>query len=385
LLRDRRQDQDPPAPPPPPTAQPGQLGLPGTRLEWEWEEDARPSALGRSDDRLGVIVSDGRFLWLDAATGKALMGGFLWPDDIRGETWGSVMVDGDTALVVALETFQPQLGDFPQTRSRVVAFDAEGKELWNLPELGDKHLYSATLGQGMALIGTHRGFEDNSLAAYQLSTGEIEWRYLADNYGFEKLITDGEHVYTTLVDAEGGGIAAYHLDSGALIWAEHDPAVHLSDDVVLDDGRLYILTQPGAVALNPANGEINWTVEVGLAPEAGMVARAPYLYVVPAPTAGLSNRPGVLSISTDDGSVAWHALAGLVADPLAANGDALWAVVRDLDEGTVSLSVLEAANGLERARIPLGTDVEEHYRLVANGDTVYVLGDTLRAYRIPRE
>ena len=26
-----------------------------------------------------------------------------------------------------------------------------------------------------------------------------------------------------------------------------------------------------------------------------------------------------------------------------------------------------------------------HYRLVANGDTVYVLGDSLRAYRIPRE
>ena len=33
---------DPPAPPPP-TAGPGQLGLPGTRLVWEWGEDARPS------------------------------------------------------------------------------------------------------------------------------------------------------------------------------------------------------------------------------------------------------------------------------------------------------------------------------------------------------
>lgn len=116
-----------------------------------------------------------------------------------------------------------------------------------------------------------------------------------------------------------------------------------------------------------------------------MVARAPLLYVVPAPTAGLSSRPGVLAINTEDGSIAWHALAGLVADPLAADGDALWAVVKDPEGGTVALSVLDAQTGLEQARLPLGTDLQENYALVADGDVAYVLGDSLTAYRIPRQ
>jgi hypothetical protein len=257
--------------------------------------------------------------------------------------------------------------------------------MWSLPELGDKHLYSATVGEGMALIGTHRGFTDNSLSAYDLTSGEIEWRYEAERYGFERLEADDAQVYSALVDAEGGGIAAYDVSTGAIMWASHDPAVRLSDDLFLDGGRLYVLTQPGAIALNPEDGEITWAVEVGLAPEAGMVVREAYLYVVPAPTAGLGNKPGLLGVSTEDGSVAWHALAGLIADPLAASGEALWAIVKDPDAGTVALSVLEAESGLERARLPLGTDLEEHYRLVADGDTVYVLGDSMRAYAIPRE
>lgn len=372
-------------PPPPPTAEPGALGLPGTQVVWEWEEDARPMALAVGDERLGVIVSDGRFFWLDPATGHSIVGGFVWPDEIRGESWGSVTIGGDVALVKVVETFQSELGDFPETRSRVLAFDADGAELWTLPELGDKHIYSATIGQGMALIGTHRGFTDNSLSAYDLASGEIEWRYEAEQFGFERLVADQERVYSALVDADGGGVAAYDVDSGAILWANHDDAVHLSDDVLLDGGRFYVLTQPGAVALDPGDGEVAWALDVGLAPEAGMVARDPYLYVVPAPTAGLGNRPGLLGVSTEDGSVLWHALAGLLADPLAASGEALWAVVRDPDAATVSLSVLEADSGLERARLPLGGSYEEHYQLVADGDTVYVLSNTLRAYTIPRE
>jgi outer membrane protein assembly factor BamB len=380
-----RDEDNPPAPPPPPTAGPGETGLPSTRLEWEWQEDARPSALAADGDRLGVIVSDGRFLWLDAETGLATGGGFLWPDDIRGETWGSVTIASDMAIVKAAETFQSELGDFPETRSRVVAFDAEGDELWTLPELGDKHLYSATIGQGKALIGTHRGFTNNSLSAYDLDSGEIEWRYEAEDYGFEKLVANEQHVYGVLLGAESGGIAAYDLDTGALIWAEHDPAVNLVDDLLLEGERLYVLTQPAAIALRLRDGQIDWSVEMGLAPEAGMVARETFLYVVPAPTAGMSNRPGLLGVNAEDGEIAWHALAGLVADPLAASGEALWAIVKDPDEGVVSLSVLEAASGLERARLTLGHDLEVNYRLVADGDTVYVLGESLRAYRIPRE
>ena len=377
-------NQFPPVPPPPPTAAPGQSGLIGTQLAWEWQEDARPSALTVGEDYLGVIVSDGRFLWLEPDSGLAIGGGFLWPDEIRGESWGSISIENNIALIVAIETYQDQQGDFPATRARVLTLDLQGNELWSLPQLGDKHLYSATTGQGKALVGTNRGFTDNSLSSYNLADGDTLWRFEADDFGFDQLLVDEQRVYTSLIGIDRGGIAAHDLSTGALLWAERDPAILQADSVLLDNDQLYVLTQPAAVALNPDDGSIIWQADFGLAPEAGMAAFNLFLYVVLAPSPQLGSQPGLLGIQSNDGQLAWHALAGLTADPLAADGEVLWAVVKDFNSNTAALSVMDALTGLERARIPIGDNTDVRYQLVTNGDIVYVLGNSLRAYRIPR-
>jgi hypothetical protein len=91
-------------------------------------------------------------------------------------------------------------------------------------------------------------------------------------------------------------------------------------------------------------------------------------------------RPGLISLSASRGGLAWHALAGLLADPLALGDEALWTVVKDYDSGQVALSALDPTTGLEQVRIPVSESPEVLYQIVAHGRRVYVLGDSLLAY-----
>lgn len=363
------------------TLTPGPQDIADAQLLWEWEETAPPSALAATGDRLAVIVADGRFLWLNADTGQSLAGNFLWPDGIQGDSWGQVYADHEIAVIAAVETRVSEETGFPETRSQLIVLDAEGSDLWRTPELGTQHNYSAALTPDSVLVGTHHGVGSNILGAYNRLTGEAIWEIGGGPTGYEVIVYDDERVYALLNEGvEGGGVAAYDRQTGELIWTQPDSSVRLSDDLLIAENRLYVLTQPAAVALDPANGHILWSTPVALAPEAGMAAQANLLYIVPAPTVELDYRPGLIGVSTEDGSLTWHTLLGLVADPLAASEQALWAIVKDYDIEQVWLAGLDAENGLEYARIPISERPEQIYRLVASGRRVYVLGESLLAF-----
>jgi outer membrane protein assembly factor BamB len=363
------------------TPTPGPQDIADARLLWEWEETAPPSALAAAGDRLAVIVADGRFQWLDAETGQPLAGNFLWPDGIRGESWGQVYADQEIAVMAAVETWVSEDTGFPETRSQLIVVDTEGGDLWRLVELGTQHIYSAALTPNRVLVGTHHGTGTNILGAYDRLTGEPFWETGGGPTGYEVIVYDDQRLYALLNEgSEGGGVAAYDLQTGDLIWTQDDSSVRLSDDLLIAGDQLFVLTQPAAVALDPEDGHILWSTPIELAPEAGMAAQSNLLYIVPAPTVELDYRPGIIGVGADDGAMVWHTLIGLVADPLAASEQALWAIVKDYETSQVWLGGLDAESGLEYVRIPVSEHPERIYHLVASGRSVYVLGDSLLAF-----
>jgi outer membrane protein assembly factor BamB len=363
---------------PSPTPEPDALTSP--QLLWEWEETSPPSALAPGRDQVAVLTADGRFLWLATDTGQAVGGNFLWADGIRGDSWGEVYVSAGHAAVVAVETFLAEGSGLPETRSRFVVYDQSGEEVWSLPELDDKHLYVGAVYGGIVVIGTHRGFAGNSLAAYDLLSGRQLWQVEDNSGGYELLAIDEGRVYAKLLDFEGGQIAAYGLSDGQRLWSQADPLIGYADGLLLSGGRLYVLTQPTTVALAASDGKVLWSTEVRLAAEAGMAAQGDLVYLAPAPGSGRGTRPGLVSVRATDGQVAWNVLEGFVVNPMAADESGLWSIARDAQAGRVWLIGLDAETGAEQMRLEIGRDPDLAYRLALDGPRVYVLGKSLRAY-----
>ena len=91
-------------------------------------------------------------------------------------------------------------------------------------------------------------------------------------------------------------------------------------------------------------------------------------------------RPGVVAVQSGNGTLVWHALNGLLADPLTAEETVLWTIIKDFDEGTVALAALEPETGLEQSRQLIGDDPSTLYQLRAYGRQVLVLGESLWSY-----
>lgn len=370
--------------PPPPTPVPQMEGIGATRLLWEWGEVAPPSALAATGNRLAAIVADGRFVWLDADTGRLEGSAFLWSGILEGDSWGEVYSDGSVAVVAVRETsINPGTG-LADSRARVVVYGAEAKPMWALPQLDTpQHFYSAALasGPGIVIVGKWPyGFEDNSLATYELFSGQQIWEISEGEVGYQQIAHDGTRLYVLLNDITGGGVISYDLRTGEELWRWSDEAVKQPDRIVLHGNSLYVLTVDTTLALDPLSGEVQWSVDFKAAPEAGLAVRGGLIYLVPAPTIELGFRPGIVALGSGGGKLAWHALNGLLADPVAVGDEALWTVVRDFDSGEVWLSGLEPETGLERIRLLIGDDPAVLYQLVALGRRVYVLGDSLQAY-----
>jgi outer membrane protein assembly factor BamB len=367
----------------PPTPAPQSQGIGATHLLWEWPETSRPSALAVTPSRLAAIVADGRFAWLNAATGQVTATAFLWTGLLQGDSWGEIYTDSVLALVAIREqSINPKTG-LADSRARLAVYDGQAHELWSLPELGPLHFYSAAMasGPGIVVVGKWpHSFEDNQLAAYELFTGKPLWHASDKNTGYQQVIEDGTRVYVLLDNPTGGGVAAYDLRTGDKLWQWSDPAVRQPDQIALGDGALYVMSAAETLALDSSSGTQRWAVDLNAAPEAGLGVRGDLVYLAPAPSAQTSFRPGVVGLKAASGELAWHTLGGLVADPVAASGDALWAVVKDYDGGQVYLSGLDPETGLERIRLPVSRNIQAIYQLVALDQRVYVLGDSLLAY-----
>lgn len=370
-----------PTDPVPPTPAPQSQGIGATRLLWEWDEVARPSTLAATSTRLAVIVADGRFVWLDAINGQVEVQTFLWAGQPQGDSWGEIYADGTLAVTAIREVSINPETRLADSRARLAVYDTGAEELWSLPELESLHFYSAALAPGMVLVGKWPyGFKDNALSAHEVSTGEIIWEVQDDSTGFQQIVHDGTRLYVLLNDAEGGGAASYDLLTGEELWRWSDPAVKNPDQLVLSNSALYIFTANRTVTLDPFTGKTKWSAQFSAAPEAGLIVGDSLFYLVPAPSPELGTRPGLVALSTTGGEVAWHTLNGLLADPIAMGEGVLWTIVKDFDSGEVGLSGLEPATGLEQVRVMVGSQPNILYQLVAQGNRVYVLGDSLQAF-----
>ena len=104
------------------------------------------------------------------------------------------------------------------------------------------------------------------------------------------------------------------------------------------------------------------------------------IQLVPAPTAEFGYRPGIIGVSITDGTPLWQTLDGLLASSLARGDDTLWVLVKDYDQGQVSLSAIEPSSGTEVVRLPAGDHPEQFYRLVVQERRAYVLGTDLKVF-----
>jgi outer membrane protein assembly factor BamB len=368
--------------PPSPAASGGRME--DIRLLWEAPDVLRPASVAIANNRISVILVDGRFLWLDANSGKTTAAAFLWNGLVEGDTVGTTTTDGVIGVASVHQiSISPDAGR-ANTRSRLAVFDVQAHPIWSLPDLEEGQLYSAALASGPGLVVVGRwpyGFKKNALSVYELFTGQKLWQTTDGSNGFQFVTHDGTRIYTILNTKDNiGAIACYDLRTGDLLWRWSDPSVGQIEALAIGDNRVFGISSDRALALDSSTGLLQWMVGLNTVPDAGLAYTSGMLITAPAPSAETGFRPGLVSLQGAAGAAGWSSLGGLLAGPLAANPDSLWVIVRDFDAGTVSLSGLDPATGLERVRIRTNGRPDAAYQIVAAGPRIFLLGDTLSAY-----
>jgi hypothetical protein len=373
--------------PPSPVVEAGDISK--TRKLWEWTETAHPTAAAASTSRLGVIISDGRFGWVNTDSGKLESSSYLWEGLIEGETWGSVYVDGlgTLAVVQANEQSVDSQTGYPEFRSRISVVDAQANELWSLPELTSQRFYSVALTSVSVIVGTYKGSDgDNTLAAYELYTGNRIWEIGGEDTpdegsGYQQILQDGNRLYVLITGTEASAVAAFDLRTGDELWRWSDPEMPHPDLIALDTLNLYVLSIDRMTAIDPLNGEGRWTVSpLEVDATAGIATRQGYVYLAPAPSAETGFYPGVLALKADGSGLAWHSMAGILANPVSADEEAAWLIARNYESGNVWLSALDPVTGLEQIRLPVSNELDVIYQIVAFSRRIYVLGNSLQAF-----
>ena len=347
-----------------------------THLRWQWG-DFTPVALADAGDQVVVLTTDGSVVWLDEATGELLDEYRLWSGILEGNVTGEVLTDGQMVIVAAHQNPIQSSGDY---QARLIAFDDPTSESWALPVLPDQQTYLATLsGDRLITAISSPGLEPSHLSAYDLESGERHWQIENGEIPSIRQITGhGDKVFTLFDGVEGGRIDA-RLDNGTKWWEWIDP-VAPQPDLLLNGESLYAMGVSRVQALDHEDGKPRWHVDLDIAISAGSAASKENIYIVPAPSAETEFRSGVISLDALSGNLEWHALGGMLVEALSVQDDTLWVLTRDVEQGTVSLSGLEAQTGLEKIRVAVDGSPNVLYRLVAGDGNIYVLGDVLYAY-----
>jgi len=348
-----------------------------TRLLWQWE-DAPPAALAAAGDQVVVLTADGSVVWLDANTGEPLAEHRLWSGILEGAVTGEVY-SGDGRVIVAAHQ-NPLLpgGEF---QSKVAVFDGPASESWSLPELSGQRYYLVALTGGQLIAAASSpdpAFP--GLSAYDLALGDRLWQIEnGEALDYRQLATDNQKMFALFDVPEGGRIDARLVD-GTKCWEWIDPAAPQPDHLLAGEVGLYAVGVSRVQALDPEHGTPRWRVDLDISTEAGAASAGENLYVVPAPTAETEFRSGVASLEASSGNLAWHALGSMLVEALAVQNGTLWVLTKDIDQGTVSLSGLDAQTGLEQIRVTIDGSPDSLYRLAAGDRNVYVLGDSLYAF-----
>lgn len=383
-----------------PTPTPVVQTVEAARLLWTLKGVARPVALAPAGNRLAVLLADGRFLWLNGETGQIESTSFVWQGSLAGETDGSVVSDGQVAVVVASQAVPGGDGTAARTRMRLVVFDAGGSELWSLAGEDSSRPVRTAIAPGMVIVG-----QAGRLLAYDLQSGGQVWTAalptptptpspaptlrptlapsptpLPEIESYRALQIRDERLYALIDTPTRSGAAAFDPYTGVERWRWVDNGPLFEKIALSDDGLLVLAASDRLVALDAPTGRLQWQASAGITPEAGMSVRGGVILLAPAPTAEFDYRPGIMGISTSDGTRLWQSLEGLLASRLMGSEDFLWALANDYDRGQVWLAAIEPGSGTEAVRLAAGDHPEQPYHMVVQGRRVYVLGADLKVF-----
>lgn len=390
-----------------PTSTPVVQRVESTRLVWTLDGVARPAALASAGNQLAVLLSDGRILWVNSETGQIESTSLVWSGLLEAGTVGELYTDGLSTLVIASQE-TPTAADAPvPSRTRLVVFDAGGSEQWFFEDTNGAHRYSAVLLAGTVIVGQWSpDGRDNRLLAFDLRTGTEVWSAAvptptptpspeptlrptpaptppppAEIAGYRAVRLAGNTLYALIDTVDGSGVAAYDPFTGVEKWRWLDAPIRTPfEQLAVSEDGLVAGASDRLAFLDALTGQPQWQISLPLDPEAGVSIVSGIVSAAPTPTADFDFRPGIIGLHAADGERAWHVLSGLLAASLGGGDDAIWAIVKEFDQGQVFLVALDPASGAEIVRLTVGDHPEAAYRLVAQGRRLYVLGPELKVF-----
>ncbi len=337
-------------------------------LLWEWGVlGDSPVALAAVGGRLFVLSDGGSFCVLDAATGAEQVCRAIWPDEKPlSTTDGKIALTGDTVIIGAEERFTEAGMAVESTRGLLAAFSSAGQSLWSWPVTMDVFGYMPVVAGNTVAVAPTVG-SNPAMIALDPANGQELWRVP----GYDRPHAgDGTTFYADT-------IAAFRADTGERLWEqkrEDDPVLHLA----YAGGRLFASAFDSIAALDAAGGRELWRTDWDAYPAEIAVAQG---LVFAAPSAASSERSGDALVALDaaDGRTRWTALpaAQWSVVNLVAAADAVVAIARDRDWAEYLL-ILNATDGRVQQQVALGEAKARD--LAVDGDRVYILGETLRAY-----
>ncbi len=179
-------------------------------------------------------AESGRFLGLDAATGKT-----VWETTRdMGLTWSSPLVVNTGNRMEAILSANPL----------VVSYDPKtGKELWRLECLGGEVAPSPAFGDGLVYVAS----DYVKLAAIDVNTAKITWDHDGDIPGVSSPLVVNGLIFYGLSD---GGMLCRDAKTGEELWFEDTDYGFYASPVLVGD-RIYLMDREGTMHIFTASRE----------------------------------------------------------------------------------------------------------------------------------
>lgn len=214
------------------------------RKNWSYETEGPVQAAGSVDGNV-VYFGDAKGYAYALST---LSGDEIWKISLDAPILATPLIINDRVLFIT-------------DSGRLFALrKGSGEEIWHTDPMEKslgfsiRRASSPVWANGLIFFGTASG----TLLAYH-ENGSIAWiRQLADRQAMvsdidSKPLIDNDHMYIASADQK---IFCLKLSNGDVIWSTDE--VGGANDLLLDNGKLYVAGEGVLKALDPSNGDIIW-------------------------------------------------------------------------------------------------------------------------------